>query len=49
MAGFASDPYLCGVLAAESVRGIQEKGVITSTKVCLPFSVNQNMNVNCII
>lgn len=31
--GFASDPYLCGALAAESVRGTQEAGVITSIKV----------------
>jgi beta-glucosidase len=32
--GFSNDPYLCGSLAFETVRGIQERGVITSTKVC---------------
>jgi beta-glucosidase len=31
--GFSNDPYLCGSLAAETVRGIQQNGVITSTKV----------------
>ncbi|KAL5315406.1 hypothetical protein ACEPPN_016273 [Leptodophora sp. 'Broadleaf-Isolate-01'] len=30
--GISNDPYLCGVLAAETVRGIQENGVVTSTK-----------------
>ncbi|KAH8814885.1 family 3 glycoside hydrolase [Xylogone sp. PMI_703] len=30
--GFSNDPYLCGALAAETVRGIQQAGVITSTK-----------------
>ncbi|KAI0406452.1 beta-glucosidase M [Xylaria palmicola] len=30
--GFSVDPYLCGALAAETVRGIQSQGVITSTK-----------------
>ncbi|KAI1816320.1 glycoside hydrolase family 3 protein [Poronia punctata] len=30
--GFAVDPYLCGVLAAETVKGIQSQGVVTSTK-----------------
>ncbi|CZT42953.1 related to Probable beta-glucosidase M [Rhynchosporium secalis] len=29
---FSNDPYLCGVLAAETVRGIQENGVVASTK-----------------
>jgi beta-glucosidase len=33
--GFSNDPYLCGSLAFETVQGIQEKGVITSTKVCI--------------
>jgi beta-glucosidase len=31
--GFSNDPYLCGSLAFETVRGIQEMGVVTSTKV----------------
>lgn len=30
--GFSVDPYLCGSLAAETIRGIQEQGVITSVK-----------------
>ncbi|KAL2063096.1 hypothetical protein VTL71DRAFT_6168 [Oculimacula yallundae] len=30
--GFSNDPYLCGGLAAETVRGIQENGVVASTK-----------------
>lgn len=33
--GFSNDPYLAGALAAETVKGVQEQGVITSTKVCL--------------
>ena len=42
--GFSNDPYLCGSLAFETVRGIQENGVITSTKVsfqhvCFPKSI----------
>ena len=31
--GFTNDPYLGGALVAETVRGIQSNGVITSTKV----------------
>ncbi|RFU35240.1 hypothetical protein B7463_g1164, partial [Scytalidium lignicola] len=30
--GFSNDPYLCGAFAAETVHGIQQTGVITSTK-----------------
>jgi hypothetical protein len=30
--GISNDPYLCGALAFETVRGIQENGVMTSTK-----------------
>lgn len=30
--GIFNDPYLCGALAFETVRGIQENGVVTSTK-----------------
>ncbi|KAE8445794.1 hypothetical protein EG329_012852 [Mollisiaceae sp. DMI_Dod_QoI] len=30
--GISNDPYLCGALAFETVRGIQENGVVTSTK-----------------
>lgn len=32
--GFSVDPYLTGVMASETVTGIQSVGVITSTKVC---------------
>lgn len=35
--GISSDPYLSGALVYESVVGIQERGVITSTKVSLPL------------
>jgi beta-glucosidase len=31
--GFSVDPYLSGVLASETVSGIQSVGVMTSTKV----------------
>lgn len=31
--GFSNDPYLSGALAAETVKGVQDRGVITSTKV----------------
>ncbi|CZR61718.1 probable beta-glucosidase M [Phialocephala subalpina] len=30
--GISNDPYLCGALAFETVRGIQENGVVTSVK-----------------
>lgn len=33
MAGFSVDPYLSGALVYESVSGIQEAGVIATTKV----------------
>jgi len=33
--GFTNDPYLSGILAAESVHGIQENGVVSCTKVRL--------------
>jgi beta-glucosidase len=31
---FSLDPYLSGALVFETVTGVQEAGVITSTKVC---------------
>lgn len=31
--GFSVDPYLSGVLGAESVKGTQDRGVISCTKV----------------
>ncbi|KAI6362027.1 hypothetical protein MCOR25_006328 [Pyricularia grisea] len=30
--GFSNDPYLCGQLAAETVKGVQSQGVAASTK-----------------
>lgn len=32
--GFGSDPYLQGVAAAETIKGIQEEGVMATIKVC---------------
>ena len=32
--GFSNDPYLSGVLASETIQGVQSRGVITSVKVC---------------
>jgi beta-glucosidase len=32
--GASTDPYLAGVIAGETVRGIQDAGVMTSLKVC---------------
>lgn len=31
--GFSNDPYLCGALAADTIKGVQSVGVSTSTKV----------------
>ncbi len=31
--GFSIDPYLSGALVANTVKGVQQAGVITSTKV----------------
>lgn len=31
--GFSSDPYLSGILVASTVSGVQDRGVMTSTKV----------------
>ncbi|KAH6667482.1 putative beta-glucosidase [Halenospora varia] len=46
--GFSNDPYLCGSLAFETVRGIQENGVITSTKHFIgnEQETNRNPGVN---
>lgn len=33
--GFAADPYLSGILVAESVKGLQSENVATSLKVCI--------------
>lgn len=35
--GYAADPYLSGILVAESVKGFQSQNVATSLKVCLLF------------
>ena len=37
--GFSNDPFLCGALAFETVRGIQSTGVITSLKVSHSYFV----------
>ncbi|KAL5319229.1 hypothetical protein ACEPPN_012279 [Leptodophora sp. 'Broadleaf-Isolate-01'] len=42
--GFSNDPYLCGALAFETVRGIQSTGVITSTKHFLGNEQETNRN-----
>jgi beta-glucosidase len=31
--GFSNDPYLSGILVAETIKAVQGRGVITSTKV----------------
>lgn len=36
--GFAVDPYLSGVLTAETIQGIQDAGVIANLKVGKPMS-----------
>jgi len=33
--GFSNDPYLCGALTSETVRGTQGSGVIASVKVSM--------------
>ncbi|KIN00041.1 glycoside hydrolase family 3 protein [Oidiodendron maius Zn] len=40
--GFSNDPYLCGSLVFETVRGIQERGVITSTKHFIGYEQETN-------
>jgi beta-glucosidase len=40
--GFSADPFLTGALAAQTVIGIQDQGVITSIKVILGHSLNGN-------
>ena len=32
-AGFSNDPYLAGILVADTVEGMQSTGVVASTKV----------------
>ena len=36
LVGFSVDPYLSGALVFETVTGIQQAGVVTSTKVRMP-------------
>ncbi|KAI1372447.1 glycoside hydrolase family 3 protein [Hypoxylon crocopeplum] len=42
--GFSVDPYLCGALAYESVSGIQEAGVIATTKHYIANEQETNRN-----
>lgn len=42
--GFSNDPYLCGSLAFQTVRGVQENGVITSTKHFIGYEQETNRN-----
>jgi beta-glucosidase len=39
--GFSVDPYLAGALVSESVRGMQDQNVMTSTKVASLPSVHE--------
>ncbi|KAL7621870.1 hypothetical protein AAE478_007370 [Parahypoxylon ruwenzoriense] len=39
--GFSNDPYLCGALASDTVKGMQSVGVSTSTKVSQHFIANE--------
>lgn len=38
--GPSNDPYLGGIIAAATVQGTQEQGVITSVKVSYSLSIN---------
>lgn len=42
--GISNDPYLCGALASETVRGIQENGVVTSVKHFIGYEQETNRN-----
>ncbi|KAI2626983.1 glycoside hydrolase family 3 protein [Hypomontagnella submonticulosa] len=42
--GFSNDPYLCGALASDTVRGIQSVGVATSTKHFIANEQETNRN-----
>ncbi|KAI0104006.1 glycoside hydrolase superfamily [Nemania sp. FL0031] len=42
--GFSNDPYLCGALAYQTVKGIQSTGVITSTKHFIANEQETNRN-----
>ncbi|KAI1380130.1 glycoside hydrolase family 3 protein [Hypoxylon crocopeplum] len=42
--GFSNDPYLCGALASETVRGMQSVGVATSTKHFIANEQETNRN-----
>lgn len=40
--GSSADPYLSGVLAAETVQGVQSQNVMTSVKVCHPDRADED-------
>ncbi|KAI1473173.1 glycoside hydrolase family 3 protein [Daldinia caldariorum] len=42
--GFSNDPYLCGALAADTIKGIQSVGVATSTKHFITNEQETNRN-----
>jgi beta-glucosidase-like glycosyl hydrolase len=46
--GFSPDPVLSGIAIAETVRGIQDAGVIACTKVCFAFNTADLLNLEYI-
>ena len=46
--GFSPDPVLSGIAIAETVRGIQDAGVIACTKVRLIYIIANSLNLEYI-
>ena len=44
--GFSPDPVLSGIAVAETVRGIQDAGVIACTKVCFPSHMPLSLHMD---